>query len=83
ALRCRVASAMPGPIARTLMPATPLSMLPLAARSSRRAVLISVVLGCALVPMGYIVSTDWGLLTGGVLAGTLAFVFERARKKNA
>ena len=83
ALGYTMAARMPGLIARALMLVTPLFMLLLAARSSRRAVLASVALGCALVPLGYTVSTDWGLLTGGVLAGTLAFGFERMRKKNA
>ncbi len=78
-----MAARMPGLIARALMLITPLFMLLLAAQSSRRAVLLSVVLGCALVPAGYLVSTNWGLLTGGVLAGTLAFAIERARKRNA
>ncbi len=78
-----MAARMPGLIARTLMLITPLFMLLLAAQSSRRAVLLSVVLGCALVPAGYLVSTNWGLLTGGVLAGTLAFAIGRARKKDA
>ena len=78
-----MAARMPGLIARTLMLITPLFMLLLAAQSSRRAVLLSVVLGCALVPAGYLVSTNWGLLTGGVLAGTLAFAIGRARKRNA
>lgn len=83
ALGYTMASRMPGLIARTLMLITPLFMLLLAARSSRRSVLMSVVLGCALVPAGYLVSTDWGLLTGGVLAGTLAFAIGKARKRNA
>ncbi len=78
-----MASRMPGLIARTLMLITPLFMLLLAAQSSRRSVLMSVVLGCALVPLGYLLSTNWGLLTGGVLAGTLAFGVERMRKNDA
>ena len=78
-----VANQLPGVVGQSLVFITPLYMLLLAAQSSQRSVLMSVVLGCTLVPLGYLVSTNWGLLTGGVLAGTLAFVIDRARKRHA
>ena len=78
-----VANQLPGVVGQSLVFITPLYMLLLAAQSSQRSVLMSVVLGCVLVPLGHLVSTNWGLLTGGVLAGTLAYAVERARKRHA
>jgi hypothetical protein len=33
---------------------------------------MAVVAGCVLVPSAHLVSKDWGLLVGGLAAGTLA-----------
>ena len=74
---------LPVTIGQAMMLVTPLFMLLLAARSEQRALRMAVVFGCALVPLGHLVSSDWGLIAGGALAGTAAFAFDEARKRRA
>ncbi len=56
---------------------TPLYLLMLVARNRQRMVQMAVVAGCVLVPSAHLVSKDWGLLVGGLAAGTLAFGVSR------
>lgn len=76
-----IANQLPAEGLRALIFVTPLYLLLLTARTRDWMMLASAALGCACVPFVHLWSPDWGVIAGGVLAGTLAFaVFEYGRK---
>ena len=60
---------------------TPLYLLMLSARVVDHEMLAAALFGCVAVPAGHLLSPDWGVVIGGVLAGTAAFfIFGRAKR---
>jgi hypothetical protein len=57
----------------------PLYVLLLAGRSGKANVIISVAAGALLVPIAHLVSPAWGIVGGGTLAGSIAFLVTRKR----
>lgn len=64
-------------ILRILIFVTPLYILLLATSSRRPSILLSIVVGGLVVPYAQTLSADWGVVVGGVLAGTIAYFMAR------
>jgi predicted branched-subunit amino acid permease len=64
-------------ILRILIFVTPLYILLLAASSRRPSILLSIAAGGLVVPYAQTLSADWGVVVGGVLAGTIAYFIAR------
>ena len=67
---------------QTLIFITPLYLLLLTARSPRLTVLVAVLAGCFFVPLFHFMLGGTGIVIGGVIAGTLAFITGRRRRSN-
>jgi predicted branched-subunit amino acid permease len=77
-----VAIRLPEQGVRTLIFVTPLYLLLLTGRTRNAMMLTAAILGCFCVPVAHLWSPDWGVVFGGVVAGTIAFVaIERRRKE--
>lgn len=76
------ASLLPPEVVRMLIFTTPLYMLLLSGRTPDHAMFGAALLGCVLVPLASAWSPDWGVIIGGVVAGTIAFAIgEELRKR--
>jgi hypothetical protein len=64
-------------ILRILIFVTSLYILLLAASSRRPSILLSIAAGGLVVPYAQTLSADWGVVVGGVLAGTIAYFIAR------
>ena len=64
-------------ILRILIFVTPLYILLLATSSRRTSILLSIAVGGLVVPYAQTVSADWGVVIGGVVAGTIAYFMAR------
>jgi len=69
----------PGALALAFVP--PLYILLMLAAAPRRVGLVAATLGGLLGAGGDAILRDWGVLAGGVLAGTLAFLLSRRRRR--
>jgi len=76
-----LASRLPEQGVRTLIFVTPLYLLLLTGRTRDAMMLTAALLGCVLVPFAHLWSADWGVVIGGVVAGTIAFVVTERRRK--
>lgn len=77
------ANSLPTEVVRTLIFTTPLYMLLLSGRTPDHAMFGAALLGCLLVPIAQIWSPDWGVIIGGIAAGTIAFAIgEHIQKRN-
>ena len=72
-----LASSVSPEILRILIFVTPLYILLLATSSRRPSILLSIVVGGLVVPYAQTLSADWGVVVGGVLAGTIAYFMAR------
>jgi len=66
---------------RALIFVTPLYLLLLTGRTRDSMMLGAAVFGCIFVPIAHRWSADWGVILGGFIAGTLAFVVFESRRK--
>lgn len=64
-------------ILRILIFVTPLYILLLATSSRRASILLSIAAGGLVVPYAQTLSADWGVVIGGVIAGTIAYFMAR------
>jgi hypothetical protein len=69
-------------ILRILIFVTPLYILLLAASSRRASILFSIAVGSLVVPYALTLSADWGVVIGGVIAGTIAYFVARRWRKS-
>jgi len=76
-----LASHLPDEGLRTLIFVTPLYLLLLTARTRDPMMLTAAALGCGAVPLAHLWSADWGVIAGGLVAGTLAFAVNEARRR--
>jgi hypothetical protein len=77
-----LASQLPAQGVRTLIFVTPLYLLLLAGRTRDSMMLSAAILGCIFVPVAHLWSADWGVVLGGLVAGTVAFaVIELTRRQ--
>ncbi len=76
-----LANQLPEQGVRTLIFVTPLYLLLLAGRTRDAMMLNAAVLGCIFVPLAHLWSADWGVVIGGIVAGTIAFVAIEWRRK--
>ena len=76
-----LASHLPEQGLRVLIFVTPLYLLLLTARTRDPMMLGAAGLGCIAVPAGHLWSPDWGVIAGGLAAGTLAFAVNEARRR--
>jgi predicted branched-subunit amino acid permease len=67
------ASTLPPEVLRTLVFTTPLYMLLLSGRTPDHAMFGAALLGCVLVPLAQAWSPQFGVIAGGLVAGTIAF----------
>ena len=76
-----LASKLPEQGIRALIFVTPLYLLLLSGRTRDSMMLGAAVLGCIFVPIAHTWSADWGVIVGGLIGGTLAFIaMETSRK---
>ena len=75
-----LASHLPEQGLRTLIFVTPLYLLLLTVRTRDAMMLSAAALGCVAVPLGHLWSADWGVIAGGLAAGTLAFAVNETRR---
>ena len=66
---------------RALIFVTPLYLLLLTGRTRDSMMLSAAALGCIFVPVAHSWSADWGIVLGGLIAGTLAFTVIELRRK--
>jgi predicted branched-subunit amino acid permease len=78
-----LAGALPAAGVQALIFVTPLYLLLLTARSPKVQVQLSVVAGCLLVPGFSAWMGSMGMLAGGVVAGSLAYVATTRRQRYA
>lgn len=75
------ASLLPEQGVRALIFVTPLYLLLLTGRTRDSMMLSAAALGCIFVPVAHSWSADWGIVLGGLIAGTLAFTVIELRRK--
>lgn len=75
------ASQLPEQGVRALIFVTPLYLLLLTGRTRDTMMLSAAALGCICVPVAHSWSSDWGVILGGLVAGTLAFTVIELRRK--
>jgi predicted branched-subunit amino acid permease len=78
-----LAENLPAAGVQALIFLTPLYLLLLTARSPKAQVQLAVVAGCVLVPAFHVWIGALGIVVGGVVAGTIAFVATSRRKNDA
>jgi hypothetical protein len=78
-----VAGSVSPEVLRVLIFATPLYILLLAASSRRGSILLSIAAGGLVIPYAQTLSADWGVVIGGVIAGTAAFFVARRWRQSA
>ncbi len=78
-----LAENLPAAGVQALIFVTPLYLLLLTARSPKAQVQLAVVAGCVLVPVFHVWIGALGIVVGGVVAGTIAFVATSWRKNDA
>lgn len=78
-----LAENLPAAGVQALIFLTPLYLLLLTARSPKAQVQLAVVAGCVLVPAFHVWIGALGIVVGGVVAGTIAFVATSWRKNDA
>lgn len=78
-----LAGNLPAAGVQALVFITPLYLLLLTARSPKAQVQLSVLAGCLLVPAFFAWMGSSGILVGGLIAGTLAYITTTRRQKNA
>lgn len=76
-----LASQLPEQGVRALIFVTPLYLLLLTGRTRDSMMLGAAILGCIFVPILHLWSADWGVILGGLFAGSLAFVVFEWKKK--
>lgn len=76
-----LASQLPAQGVRALIFVTPLYLLLLTGRTRDSMMLAAAVLGCIFVPLAHLWSAEWGVIVGGLFAGTLAFAAIEWRRK--
>jgi hypothetical protein len=81
ALGHTLASRLPEEGVRALIFVTPLYLLLLTGRTRDVMMLSAAFLGCVLVPVAHVWSSDWGVIVGGTAAGTIAFAATEWRRK--
>lgn len=77
-----LASRLPEQGVRTLIFVTPLYLLLLTGRTRDSMMLGAALLGCFFVPIAHLWSADWGVVVGGIVAGTIAFAVTEWRRKS-
>lgn len=66
---------------RTLIFVTPLYLLLLTGRTRDPMMLSAAGLGCLCVPLAHLWSPSWGVVAGGLVAGTVAFAVNERRRR--
>lgn len=74
------AATLPAEVIRTLVFTTPLYILLLSGRTPDGTLFNAALLGCVIVPLASEWNSDWGIIVGGVAAGTLAFALGERRR---
>lgn len=74
-----LASELPEQGVRTLIFVTPLYLLLLTGRTRKPMMLTAAGLGCVLLPLAHLWSAEWGVIGGGLVAGTLAFALNERK----
>ena len=77
ALGYLLTSALPRPLALSLVLINPIFMLLLLADSRSRSVIFALATGVLVGPVMHLVAPNWGLLITGVLVGTIGFAMDR------
>ncbi len=78
-----LASRLPDQGLRTLIFVTPLYLLLLTGRTRDPMMLSAAALGCLAVPLAHLWSPGWGVVAGGLVAGTAAFAVHEARRRRS
>jgi hypothetical protein len=78
-----LAESLPAAGVQALIFVTPLYLRLLTARSPKAQVQLAVVAGCVLVPAFHVWIGGLGIVVGGVVAGSIAFVATSWRKNDA